>query len=96
MSWEDLERMIEIATTEFPRIIISHDAPTKAIEGHLIRGKRGPTRTSSALDVILEYAPPALWIFGHWHKSSRHTVDTTTFQCLAELEYLDLDIDSVL
>ena len=94
LSWEDLERMIEIATTEFPRIIISHDAPTAAINGHMTVS-RIPTRTTSALDVILEYAPPALWVFGHWHRTMRHSVGPTTFQCLGELDYIDLDIDSI-
>jgi len=96
LSWPELQRMIEIATTEIPRIIITHDAPTAAIEGHLMRGKRIQTRTTAALDVILEYAPPALWVFGHWHKTVRHSVGPTTFQCLGELDYIDVDLDSII
>ena len=47
-------------------------------------------RTSQALDVMFEYHRPKRWIFGHFHKSWQDTINGCHFQCLKELEYIDI------
>jgi hypothetical protein len=34
----------------------------------------------------------SLWLFGHYHKSFKMNIYGTEFICLAELEYLDIEL----
>jgi hypothetical protein len=55
----------------------------------------GPTyrnRTADWLDKFYEAHQPQQWIFGHWHFTTQLQTETTLFQCIGELDYLDLEI----
>ena len=53
---------------------------------------RWASRTRQALQAMWSAHSPELWIFGHWHKSFDHVLRGTRFICLAELEYIDIDL----
>lgn len=73
-----------------PRVMVTHDAPASII-GHLFSVYDG-NRTRQALDAMFSIHRPEIWIFGHWHKHVDQVIHGTRFICLAELEYIDLEI----
>jgi len=48
------------------------------------------TNTGILLQRMFEEHQPKLWVFGHYHKNWRATVNGTEFVCLPELGYLDI------
>lgn len=94
--WEDeecsiteLNAIIDRYASVQPRIMVTHDAPTDAIRTLFpgVRVGQPMSRTTQALNAMLELHRPDLWIFGHWHRSAGGVVDGTRFQCLGELRY---------
>jgi len=97
LSIEDLNLMIDVYERVKPEIMVTHDCPLSFSRDHIIAG-RGPsftTRTPSALDTMLEIHKPKVWVFGHWHKNLKKEVDETVFVCLDELNYIDIDIQTM-
>ena len=101
LSSTEFERVYDIYMTVRPRIMITHDCPTLTSYRMFIRtGKRvwgeRPklylTRTGEMLQHMFEQHQPELWYFGHWHHTSRMVIEGTVFQCLAELDYIDVEI----
>jgi hypothetical protein len=91
------ESMFETYKTVKPRVMITHDCPASVSynmfwgSGHV----SGPTylnRTSAWFDVFFQSHQPQFWVFGHWHKTMRFKVGNTTFVCLGELDYIDVDL----
>ena len=87
----ELLECIKAADRVKPRVIVSHDMPQSLAE-HMFNAIPISTRTQQALDVIWQTQPPEFWIFGHWHKDRVEQIDNTTFICLNELSYIDLDV----
>jgi len=50
------------------------------------------TRTGQALQSMWEYHQPEMWFFGHWHETRDLTLNGTKFQCLGEMDYVDVEI----
>lgn len=77
-----------------PNIVVSHDGPMPII--HYIMGHHthDNSRTQQALTSLLHIHRPKLWIFGHHHKSFDETYEGCRFICLAELEYIDIELDN--
>lgn len=82
-----------------PRIVVTHDCPESvATDMFFADGNMwGPqirTRTGAALQAMFEIHQPELWVFGHWHvsKAYRRPDTPTTFICLGELAYCDIQI----
>ena len=91
--WEDEECSIAELNGIFdryvevkPRIMVTHDAPSRAIEAAFPRVQhfRPLSRTTQAFDAMFEAHRPDAWIFGHWHRSASAVVEGTRFQCLGE------------
>lgn len=61
-------------------VVISHTCP----ESFDIVGTEGKTvdPNRKALDYLLEKHRPALWYFGHWHKSQKGVESSTRWECL--------------
>jgi calcineurin-like phosphoesterase family protein len=96
LSIVELNAAIDLYTEIQPNILIAHDAPS-AFGRHLLDFKIKinrlpncteylPTRTSQALDRMIEIHPPSLFYCGHWHISQKITLDRTNFRCLKEFE----------
>lgn len=76
-----------------PNIVVSHDGPVPIINYIMGHHNFDNSRTQQALTSLLHIHTPKLWIFGHHHKSYDETINGCRFICLAELEYMDIDID---
>lgn len=96
-SREQFEQFIDIYSTVRPRVMITHDCPHN-IAGEMfwnsgfIKGPRYNTTTADALQVMFEIHQPDEWYFGHWHKTMSYKSGRTTFQCLGELDYIDVEL----
>jgi hypothetical protein len=82
-----------------PDLVISHTGPssiTSQMFDSRLLTKLGYNKdtffchTASLLDEMLKIHRPARWYLGHFHQSKKLTFKGTDFQCLAELEYVDL------
>ena len=98
LSYEELERLIEIYDLVRPRVMVTHDVPHSVAtqfffaEGRPLHGRNQyKTKTGSALDVMLSMHKPDLWFFGHWHYDVDEVVDNTRFVCLNELSIADVN-----
>lgn len=82
--WSELDELIDEFRQVKPRVVVSHEAPRSVIEAWI--GKKvyppGPSRTSLALQEMLEIHQPELWVFGHWHQRLDRVINGTRFVCL--------------
>ena len=92
LSYEELDKLINIAEIAKPRVMVTHDCPTSVLDKIFGYPYIIKTRTGQAFDTILELCKPKLWIFGHHHLNKDKVIDGTRFICLAELAYIDLTL----
>lgn len=76
-----------------PRYMFTHDAPAELVPyvtsmPHL---ELPLSNTQRLLQCMLELHQPEIWLHGHYHTSTRVVVQGTQFQCLNELEYIDME-----
>jgi predicted phosphodiesterase len=98
-SIEALEDAYQLYIKLKPEIVASHEAPEKVGEALLTDGgfrpeKWGSTqsRTAVALQRMFSAHQPKLWVFGHYHRSWQRELEGTTFRCLNELEYAEVEL----
>lgn len=95
LSPQAFEAVYEDYVKNKPRIMVTHDAPNDCIlasfEFPNFFGAFRETRTSSALQAMLDAHRPELWIYGHWHIHRDIRLDGTRFICLEELQSADVD-----
>jgi hypothetical protein len=94
---EQFYRFIELYSIMKPRVMITHDCPQKIsremfFNTGIVKGVEYKTRTAQAFDAMLDIHQPDFWVFGHWHHTMRHKYGNTTFMCLGELDYIDVDL----
>jgi hypothetical protein len=95
LSYEQLQDVIDTYRIIKPRVMITHDCPTSiAWEMFVSRwnSKHIKTRTGEALQQMFEYHQPEEWYFGHWHETRDLTLFGTKFQCIGELDYVDVEL----
>lgn len=100
LSESELAALHDVYTTVRPRVMLTHDCPTLAAYYMFIRaglrtyGGRTLTltRTGEAFQKMFEAHQPEYWYFGHWHHTKRMQIDKTVFQCLGELDYMDVEL----
>ena len=97
LSYEELDKLITKFGQVKPRVMITHDCPTEvAWEMFLSKGlglgdnKQIKTRTGEALQAMFDIHKPELWVYGHWHNTRRANIKGTVFQCLDELDFIDV------
>lgn len=97
LSYEELERLINIVEVTQPRVLITHDGPSSITYENFTK-PRGwthfKTRTGEAFEEMFQVCKPELHIFGHWHIDTDIIVDGTRFICLGELSHIDIDLDN--
>ncbi len=91
------EQMYEIYKTTKPRIMITHDCPASISYqmfwgSGFIKGPVYPNRTGAWFDRFLNAHQPDDWYFGHWHKTMAYKYGRTAFQCIGELDYIDVEL----
>jgi len=97
LSYSQFNQLIEIYEFMTPDIMVTHDCPSSFSKHHLVDAGRGlgtvhyPSITGEAFEAMLTIHQPKIWIFGHWHVDLVLKVGDTTFICLDELSYLDVD-----
>jgi hypothetical protein len=69
-------------------IVVTHDCPRSVAKDLFDVDSNSTTR--HMLQILFDEYQPDLWVFGHWHRSTRKKINGTEFVCLAELEILDL------
>ena len=89
LSYSELLMAIKCFEENKPEIVCSHDCPNRVLK-QLYPGRYLPTRTSDAMESMLEIHEPSYWFFGHHHVSKRIKIGNTLFVCLNELETLDI------
>ena len=94
MSQIELMQAIEAYKKAKPWLVVTHTAPL-SIVGHLnlpfSGGKVYPTKTSQALERMLEIHQPEYWVFGHFHQDWSKKIGNTHFVCLDELSVMAFD-----
>lgn len=96
-SVEEFERILSIYEVVKPRVMITHDCPHN-IAGEmfwgagLLKGPRYNTRTGDFLQTLFELHQPEEWYFGHWHFTMKYKSGRTIFQCIGELDYVDIGL----
>lgn len=100
-SVQRLEMEVALFKDFKPDVVVTHDCPESIArmmmdELKIYDKDKFPSRTRQALESMFHFHQPKLWVFGHWHKTItfpvQHTLGTT-FKCLGELEYEDIDTD---
>lgn len=97
-SEEQLAELVDRYKATKPRVMVTHDAPLVATremflkEGNNFGTFQKHTRTGAALQAMFEVHQPEHWVFGHWHQTKQLSLKGTTFQCLGELDYIDLEV----
>lgn len=94
---ERFEQMFEAYDFYRPRVMITHDCPAsisyKMFWGSgFLTGPVYPNRTSAWFDRFYQHHQPEEWYFGHWHKTMTHQEGKTKFQCIGELDYVDVEL----
>ena len=88
LNYNEMQGAIDTYAECRPEIVITHDCPHEVRQA--LFGIHDKSITSSGLQVMFEQHQPALWIFGHHHKSRNEVINGTRFICLNELETYQL------
>lgn len=99
LSVTEFNNAIDLYRSAKPRVMITHDCPTQIAwdmfvsrDDSLTGNKQIKTRTGEALQAMWEIHQPEEWYFGHWHITRDLTLNGTKFQCLGELDYIDVEL----
>lgn len=87
---QDLQTLFEMYARYRPVRVVSHEGPATAVAELFSPSPFSPSRTSLALDRMLQVHQPREWIFGHWHKRRDQVLRKTRFICLEEGGWIDL------
>jgi Icc-related predicted phosphoesterase len=96
---QELEDAKRLYCSIKPDLVLTHDAPRAIVDiisspGALVAFGVNPetfqTRTQNALQDMIELHQPKKWVFGHFHQSVVVKYKGCEFQCLNELETLEI------
>jgi len=99
LSSDSLRQAVQLYEGVKPDLVLSHEAPREVANmignpSFLRNWGYDPetftTRTSETLQAMFEIHKPKAWYFGHFHVSKKLNLHGTDFQCLKELEYVDI------
>lgn len=77
-----------------PDIVLSHDCPTELLGKFITNDmKVNASRTNNILQICFDYHRPKRWFFGHHHQTKSIIYAGTTFSCLNELDFYDLEVE---
>lgn len=96
LSHQELNTLVDKYESIKPEYVVTHDCPDSIANEIMMayrKDKSEPSITRQALESMFYIHQPKYWIFGHWHHSMQFSRSGTNFICLAELEYIDLDLN---
>jgi predicted phosphodiesterase len=87
-----LQSMVDLYVEKKPRIVVTHDCPE--VVAWLMQNDKQKLEdvsdTRDYLQAAFEQHKPEFWMYGHWHKTQRKTIDSTEFVCVGELDAVEL------
>lgn len=95
LSYPELVKAIELYVQTKPKIVATHDCPSRISEYMLtvvlpsFRPEKLAcvgSRTAAALQQMLDEHRPQEWVFGHYHASKSFVHQGTKFTCVNELD----------
>jgi hypothetical protein len=93
LSYSEMKNAISVYDHAKPRIMVTHDAPEDIIRLMVKSYRRDyHSLTRQGFAAMFRVHQPEYWIFGHWHRSMKFEYGDTTFICLNELEFMDIDL----
>ena len=92
LSYKRGQDAIDLYNEILPDIVLSHDCPFKILSNLYGTAHKEETITGQILDTCFEAHQPKMWLFGHHHQDKTFEVGRTTFKCLDELSYVDLEL----
>lgn len=102
LSQEELDDIFLTYCMVKPRIMVTHDTPESAARA-MFDSNFPPnyrfeefSRTRVALQRMLDFHQPDLWVFGHWHTTQKKQIGNTEFVCVGKNEYIDIDLEPYL
>lgn len=91
LDWKQSREALEEYIRVEPKHVFSHDAP-QSVPEQMFPGKENhSSNTGKLLEQMFQEHQPETWTFGHWHKTVSEKVNGTTFQCLGELETIEIN-----
>lgn len=93
LSMSQFNEAIELYEKTKPKFVLSHEPPIEVHDLLTTQSAFGPSRTSQALQAMLDIHRPDFWVFGHHHKVWRKTIQGTQFACAAINQVLTFDIN---
>ena len=98
LSIEELYNIYDKYVMAKPRVMITHECPEFVADQVMASVNRTkyeiPSRTRQCFQSMFESSKhkPEIWFFGHWHVNFDRVILGTRFICLAELNYIDLEL----
>ena len=94
---QQFEYFLDVYTKVKPRVMITHDCPAKVSYemfwgSGLLKGPVYPNRTAAWFDQFIDAHQPDEWYFGHWHHTMQYKHGRTMFQCIGEMDYVDVEL----
>jgi len=91
LDWKQSREALEEYIKVEPKHVFSHDAPQSIPEKMFPEKVNHSTNTGKLLEQMFQEHQPETWTFGHWHINRTVNVGGTKFQCLGELETLEME-----
>lgn len=98
---EEMEKALYEYRKVKPEVMITHECPRSIskyvgcndiLESFGYNPRTFSTKTSELLELMFQAHQPKRWYFGHYHNDWASTINGTTFICLNELGYIDLEV----
>jgi len=92
LEYSVLLKVVELYSTIKPKVVISHDCPTKAMEQMFRHSSFNQPRTRQAFNLMLQVHKPKYWAFAHHHpeRVRMQEIEGTNFVVLGELQVWQL------
>jgi Icc-related predicted phosphoesterase len=87
-----LQKIIDYYIECKPEVVVTHDCPTIMAREIHSQHEWDKSKTRQALDAMFEAHKPDVWIHGHHHINKTVDIKGTRFICLAELQFIDMEI----
>jgi hypothetical protein len=96
---QEYEAMLDVYKSVKPRVMITHDCPGVVSyemfwNSGILKGPVYPNRTAEWFNRFYDAHQPEFHFFGHWHHSMMYKRGATTFVCLGELDWIDVDLNN--
>lgn len=93
MTYAQGQECIDLYDSVRPKYVLSHECPSLAflslVPNPMCMEK---SITREIMSQCFAKHHPTMWIFGHHHRTKRFMVESTSFLCLAELNYIDIEV----